>query len=928
MTDPTFGGADAPEDPGGDGQGEQIGPFRILKKIGAGGFGVVFEAEQEHPVKRRVALKVIKLGMDTHEVIARFESERQALAMMDHPHIARVLDAGATENGRPYFVMELVDGQPISSYCDAQQLSIIDRLTLFDQVCTTVQHAHTKGIIHRDLKPSNVLVSTVDGAPFAKIIDFGIAKATSGRLTDRTLLTELNQVLGTPLYMSPEQAEGSSDIDTRTDIYSLGVMLYELLTGTTPVESASLRSAVFAEIQRIIREVDPPRPSIRLSEAPTTRSGVATRRATEPRKLTRMVRGELDWIVMKAIEKDRTRRYETANGLALDVRRYLSGEPVFAAPPSASYRLQKLVRRHKGAVAAGSLIAASLLVGIVGFAWQARIAKARADELEQVSRFQAAMLEQVDPTEAGKLLSEDVRAKFEAVLVKAGVPEPDRARQVAAFAGQWERVNLTDAARDLIDRTILKPAVGAIEAQFKDQPLVDSALRDVLAGLYVGMGMYDVALPLEESALATRRRVLGEKHPLTLASITNLGIVLMQQGKLDEAETQLRDALDKRRRVLGEDHADTLTTMTFLGRLLKERGKLEETERYAREVLKKRRRVLGEDHPDTLISINNLGTLLYAQGKVSEAETYIRESLDKSRRLLGEEHSDTIASINNLASLLHEQGKLREAEPLLRESLEKHRRVNGEEHPDTLNAMANLGVVLQNAGKLAEAEGYLTEALNVSRRVLGDDHPHTLTAMNNLGLLLQVEGKWSEAEPHLRETLSRFRRVLGDEHPDSVSSMSNLGALLLAEQKLSEAEPYLREALAMRRRLLGEDRPDTLVSISFLGALLVAQRKYREAERMLVPMEPASRAAFPGEDAARLGAFLMFLGKARTGLGELAAAETNLLEAQPILLKMRGPKHKSTRDCTQALIDLYAAWNTAERGKGYDVKAAEWKLKL
>jgi serine/threonine protein kinase len=250
-----------------EGPGGQIGPFKILRRIGEGGFGAVFEAEQEHPVKRRVALKVIKLGMDTHEVIARFESERQALAMMDHPHIARVLDAGATDSGRPYFVMELVEGQPISSFCDAQHLSIVERLTLFHQVCAAVQHAHTKGIIHRDLKPSNVLVSPLDGQPFAKVIDFGIAKATRGSLTDATLMTERYQIIGTPLYMSPEQAEGSADIDTRADVYSLGVLLYELLTGTTPVDSTSLRSAGFAEIQRMICEVEPPRPSIRLAQA-------------------------------------------------------------------------------------------------------------------------------------------------------------------------------------------------------------------------------------------------------------------------------------------------------------------------------------------------------------------------------------------------------------------------------------------------------------------------------------------------------------------------------------------------------------------------------------------------------------------------------------------------------------------------------------
>ncbi|MCI0677309.1 MAG: serine/threonine protein kinase, partial [Phycisphaerales bacterium] len=321
-----------------EGPGTRIGPYKLLQLIGTGGFGTVYLAEQQRPVVRRVALKIIKLGMDTQQVIARFEAERQAQAMMDHPNIARVLDAGATDTGRPYFVMELVRGESITQYCDANNLSIPVRLGLFLQVSQAVQHAHTKGIIHRDLKPSNVLVSTQDGRPFAKVIDFGIAKATSARLTEKTLFTEHKALIGTPEYMSPEQAEGSLDIDTRTDVYSLGVLLYELLTGTTPFDSASLRAAAFAEIQRIIREVEPPKPSTRLSQSLDTLASVAAHRHTEPRKLGTIIRGELDWIVMKALEKDRTRRYESASGLAADVQRYLEDEPVQACPPSVGYR--------------------------------------------------------------------------------------------------------------------------------------------------------------------------------------------------------------------------------------------------------------------------------------------------------------------------------------------------------------------------------------------------------------------------------------------------------------------------------------------------------------------------------------------------------------------------------------------------------------
>lgn len=362
--------------------GSVIGPYKVLQTIGEGGFGSVFLAEQSRPVRRRVALKIIKLGMDTKQVIARFEAERQALALMDHPHIARVFDAGSTESGRPYFVMEYVVGDAITTFADAYKLGIRARLALFEQVCSAVQHAHTKGIIHRDLKPANVLVSMVDGKPFAKVIDFGIAKATVAPLTDRTLFTEHRQLIGTPEYMSPEQAEGSPDIDTRTDVYALGVLLYELLTGQTPFEGARLRSAAWAEMQRIIREEEPPAPSLRLSRGIGTLAQTASARGTDPVRLSAAVRGELDWVVMKALDKDRARRYETSAQLAQDIGRHLSGEPVMAAPPSRLYKAKKFVRRNKGAVIAGTAVAAALLIGLIGTAWSLTIAKQAEAEAE------------------------------------------------------------------------------------------------------------------------------------------------------------------------------------------------------------------------------------------------------------------------------------------------------------------------------------------------------------------------------------------------------------------------------------------------------------------------------------------------------------------------------------------------------------------
>ncbi|MFN0136586.1 MAG: protein kinase domain-containing protein, partial [Phycisphaerae bacterium] len=676
-----------------EGPGTRIGPYKLLQQIGEGGFGLVFMAEQEKPVARKVALKIIKLGMDTRQVVARFEQERQALAMMDHPNIARVLDAGATETGRPFFVMELVKGDPIVEYADKKSMNIDDRLELFAQVCTALQHAHTKGIIHRDIKPSNILVTTHDGKPHAKVIDFGIAKATSSKLTEMTLFTEHRQMIGTPQYMSPEQAEGNLDIDTRTDVYSLGVLLYELLTGTTPFTSQELRSAAYAEIQRIIREVEPPKPSTRLSSNTETIASVASRRQIEPKRLGALVRGELDWIVMKALEKDRQRRYESPSAFAADVRRYLGGEAVVAAPPSTAYRFKKFVRRNKGPVLAGCAVAVALVLGLIGTAWQAKVAgdqrdlavlaqqaeaeqrkqadaaraeaeqqraraderaiaaekaereeKERADQLKQVSEFHSQMLSKIDTTAAGVDLMKDIRERFVGTLKKAGVPEAELAAQSETLGTLLVRVNATDTAAALIDRTILKPAIKTIDERFQNDLPTDASLREALADLYQSIGLLSAAFPLHESALTTRRRVLGDEHPDTLDSMNDVGVSLRVQGKQSEAEPFIRDALAARRRVLGEEHADTIESINSMAMLLQAQGKLADAEPYFRESLEKCRRVLGEEHENTLFAISNLGTQLWAAGKLAEADPYLREALEKRRRVLGEENPNTLVS--------------------------------------------------------------------------------------------------------------------------------------------------------------------------------------------------------------------------------------------------------------------------------------------
>jgi len=803
MSDITVSGHETPPIPGDTQPGSHVGPFRILRELGEGGFGAVYEAEQEQPVRRRVALKVIKLGMDTREFIVRFEAERQALALMDHPHIARVLDAGATESGRPYFVMELVEGESITGYCGTCRLPIEARLELFEQVCAAVQHAHTKGVIHRDLKPGNILVSTQDGAPFARVIDFGIAKAISGRLTDRTMLTEANLMMGTPAYMSPEQAEGSPDIDTRTDIYSLGVILYELLTDSTPLDSNTLRSAGYAEVQRIIREVEPPLPSARLSQLSVVKSVVAARRQIEPRRLSGVVRGELDWIVMKAIEKDRARRYESPAALAADVRRFLDGQAVLAAPPSTTYRLRKYVARHKGVVAAMSLVALSLLAGITGFAWQAHIAGQRAAELEKVTAFQAAMFQKIDPARAGERLSDDVRARFDASLRQKGVSDAERAQRLQRFVADWQEVNATDAARGVVDQNVLKPAAAEIGQHFRNDPLIAARLRESLAGNYSDMGMNDDALVLESAALEAHRKLLGENDARTALSEFNMGILYEARGEFGKAEPYYLAALRTDRALLGDDDAATMDVLGNLSVLYSDMRRPDRAEPYEREVLASRRRVLGNDHPDTLLSLLDMGVSLRDQRKPAQAEPYLREA----------------------------------------------------------------------------AAGFL--------RVAGANDRNTLFARGNIALLEEDQGRLDAAERDIRDVLERSRRTYGDHHPT------------------------------------------TLLASIVASGILIRRGKAAETERLLAPIETVARTELSDDNAFWFGTLAMHLGQARAAQARYAPAEASLLEAERILREPHVPVElDDLRECTQALADLYAAWNAAEPGKGHDAPAGQWRERL
>ncbi len=531
--------------------GAQIGQYKLLRKIGEGGMGTVFIAEQNQPVKRTVAVKIIKAGMDSRRVIGRFEAERQALALMDHPNIARVLDAGTADSSRPFFVMELVEGIPITKYCDQHRLTPRERLQLFVPVCQAVQHAHQKGIVHRDLKPTNVLVARYDERAVPKIIDFGVAKAIGTGLAERTELTEFGSVIGTLEYMSPEQAEpGQPDIDTRSDIYSLGALLYELLTGTTPLQPKRLHGAALLELLRVVREEEPPTPSSRLSTTEELPS-IAANRHLEPKKLSGLVRGDLDWIVMKCLEKDRTRRYETANGLARDLERFLHDEPVEARSPSAGYRLRKFTRRHRKMLATAAAFVLLLIVGATVSTWQAVRATAERDAKEEARQAEAGQRRQA--------VAEKQRADEEAAIAKAVneflqhdlLGQADIGNQPA---GAERNKNIT--VRELLDR-----AAENVRAKFKGQELTEAAIRLTLGNAYRAIGEYPEAQKHLERSLELRKQKLGAKNPDTLRGASSLADLLRNRGQFSEAEQLYKAVLDARRAELSADHPDTLQAM-------------------------------------------------------------------------------------------------------------------------------------------------------------------------------------------------------------------------------------------------------------------------------------------------------------------------------------------------------------------------------
>jgi serine/threonine protein kinase/TolA-binding protein len=770
--------------------------FQLVRRLGEGGMGQVWLAEQTSPVRRQVALKLIKAGMYDESVVQRFQSERQSLAIMDHPAIAKVFDAGATPQGQPYFVMEYVPGLPVTEYCDQKKLQISDRLELFVQVCEGVQHAHQKAIIHRDLKPANILVVEVDGKPVPRIIDFGLAKATTPHAAGGTIFTQLGHFVGTPGYMSPEQADPDvADIDTRTDVYSLGVVLYVLLAGLQPFETKQRQKQPLDELLRKLREEEPPRPSTKVGADRDTSAATALARSTEPRQLANLLRGDLDWITMKALEKDRARRYGAPSELAADIRRYLNHEPVGARPASAGYRLRKYARRHRVAV----VVAAGLVLLLAAF-----------------SVLQAVQLRRTT-------LERD-RATH----------ERDRATRITDFMTGMFKVSDPSAARgnSVTAREILDKASKDMETGLAKDPEVQAQMMQVMAQTYSNLGLYPRAHELAKRALDARMGLLGPDDQKTLESMTQLGWILNQEGKYVEADKMERHAFDSERRVLGPEDPLTIETMANLAYIAQGPGDFGQGEKFAREAIEVGTRRLGRENDVVLRSMSHLGVALYNQGRYVEAEQEFRELAEVDRRASGPDHPETLRAMGNLALAIESQGRLAEAEQLYRGALAADQRVLGPEHPFTTHIMFNLGALLFGEGHLAESEKMSRETLTIQLRVLGPENPYTLMTQTNLAEALFAEGHVHEGVKLQRETNEAMVRTLGPEHPSTLKCQSDLARDLIVEGHYAEAGKIAQQAFEGALRTLGPQHPYTLDALQQLGTAMAYTHRYAEASKL------------------------------------------------------------------------------------------------
>ncbi|HVS03241.1 MAG TPA: serine/threonine-protein kinase [Thermoanaerobaculia bacterium] len=841
---------------------ERVGPYRLLREIGRGGMGAVYLAERaDGQFEQRVALKVIKRGMDSEAILHRFLRERQVLARLHHPHVARFYDGGLGEDGRPWFAMEYVEGADITRYCDERRLGVEARLRLFHDVCRAVQHAHANLVVHRDLKPSNVLVT---GEGDVKLLDFGIARllGADGDPGERTL-TAAGAPVMTPEYAAPEQLAGEP-VTTATDVYSLGVVLYELLTGHR-LRRSDRRSGGPV---RALREAEPERPSsvVGRTDEPGPRSGtsekttpeaVARRRGTTPERLGRRLRGDLDTVTLKALHSEPERRYPSAEALLEDVERHLAGLPVSARRDTLAYRASKFVRRH----AVGVLAAAAFVALLGGFAVTATVQRAltaaERDKAEAVKDFVLSLFEASNPL---------IEAKGDAIT-----------------------------ARELLER-----GVARIDAELAGQPTIQAELLGVVGTAFKELGLYERAEPLLERALALRRQELGEEHPEVAASSSHLAALYYAQGDYGGAEALHRQALAIGRKLYRGDDPAVAGFLDDLSVVLRAQRDLEEAGALAREALAMRRRLLGGSHPDVAKSLVNVAVPLYLRGEYDAAEPLYREALGMRRRLLGDHHPEVAATMNRLALLLRRKGESEAAERLYRQALAAYRRSLGEEHPDVAATLGNLAQVLMDQADYEAAEPLYRQAISMQRQLLGGSHRDLAISLNNLAVLLSEKGDDDGAEAFYRQALAMQREALGEEHWDVALALYNLASILRWKGPSEEADALSRQALDHYRRRLPAGHPQLARALAVRGHLLLNQGRPAEAEPLLRQALTIREQAAPEDDWRRAEAQSL-LGSCLSALGELPAAEPLLLSGYDGLRASRDRRREAHRALEQNL---------------------------
>ena len=873
------------------------GRYKLLEEIGEGGMGTVWVAEQTEPVRRKVAVKLIKPGMDSKTVLARFEAERQALAVMDHPNIAKVLDGGLTDSGRPFFAMEYVKGIPITEYCDAMRLSIPERLKLFMQVCSAVQHAHQKGIIHRDLKPSNILVAPYDDHPVPKVIDFGLAKAMHQSLTERTLHTAHETVLGTPIYMSPEQAQlNNLDVDTRSDLYSLGVLLYELLTGSTPLEKQRLKQAAWDEVRRIIREEEPPRPSTRISSCQTLPS-LAAGRQTEPIQLSKQVRGELDWIVMKALEKDRNRRYETANGFALDIQRYLDGEPVLAAPPSTTYRLKKFARKHRTILTTVTLLTLILTTGIAVSAWQA-VRATRAESKARTSERQAKNDRVIALNQ--QLLAEEREKRAKENEEKARVAESAAKDSDATttellnfvrdkiFVAARPPMNKGGLGKDVTLRRALDEAETKITESFATRPRIEAQLRSMYFATYWILGETNIALTQIERAFALAKEHFGIDDEFTCSMERGVVNQYMLVGRSDEGIRLLEQSLERRKQTLGPEHPLTDQTFESLCLAYQKGNRTEDEQRLRIEVARIHLKQQDRSREDAYALLKR-SVDLQRVGNFEESAQLVEGALPQLTEKLGPNDEKILRLAIHLSLGYIRRDRYQEAVAVLEPAYHRAGQSLGPTHGVTRMMLQNLAYLFVKVGRQEDGVALLEPAILGYRRDFGPANHELSGLLANLSFCYVDLQRFQQAVDLLEETIAAIPEKDRMAYRGYRDLLENLSGSYQGLGKLEEAFRVLKDLERHHRAHFPAGSLDLAAALAQVGTLFIELDHFADAERVLKEAYQIRKSKEP--DSWRVSSAKMLLGVAIAGQGRYSEAEPLIADAVVVVKANRSEFH-------------------------------------